>query len=304
MPVHLPPTTPTTRRSFLTQLGAAVTIWPHLGSAAAALVDDDLVAILNDSHVGAKQPLDSPIPSNLRDTVAALVALEKRPAAVVINGDLALRDGQPGDYELLATLIAPLRDAGIPVQLTMGNHDERDVFYRVLSSEKSAAPPVAARHIAVVQLPRVNLFLLDSLKQTMIAPGDLGAEQLRWLSQALDAHRDKPALIVAHHNPRLGGDPKHFPGGLEDSEALWKILASRQQVKAYIHGHIHHRDFFQHQGIHILNTPAVGYVGDKTKSTTGWTMMRVAAGGASVTTHTHLPDHPWNRAVEELTWRG
>lgn len=300
MPVHLPPTT---RRSFITQLGAAVTICPYLGSASAALVDDDIIAILNDSHIGAKQPLDSPIPSNLRDAVAFLVGSEKRPAAVLINGDLALRDGQSGDYELFAKLIAPLRDAGIPVHLTMGNHDERNVFYRVLAGEKPASPPVVARHVAVVQLPQVNLFLLDSLKQTMIAPGDLGAEQLHWLGQALDAHRDKPALIVAHHNPRLGGDPKHFPGGLEDSEALWQILTTRPQVKAYIHGHIHHRDFFQHQGIHILNTPAVGYVGDKTQSTTGWTMMRVATSGATITTHTHLADHPWNNAEVKLTWR-
>jgi 3',5'-cyclic AMP phosphodiesterase CpdA len=185
----------------------------------------------------------------------------------------------------------------------MGNHDDRDVFYEVLATEKPDRPPVVARHVGIVSLEKANLFLLDSLKQTMIAPGDLGAEQLAWLAKMLDAHADKPALIVAHHNPRLGGDPKHFPGGLEDSEALWNLLVARPHVKAYIHGHIHHRDFFEHQGIHILNTPAVGYVADPKLSTTGWTMARLTNSGGTFTAHTHAPDHPWNGAAESLSWR-
>jgi hypothetical protein len=32
---------------------------------------------------------------------------------VIINGDLALKDGKRGDYEHFAKLIAPLRDAGV-----------------------------------------------------------------------------------------------------------------------------------------------------------------------------------------------
>ena len=109
--------------------------------------------------------------------------------------------------------------------------------------------------------------------------------------------------MFAHHNPRLGGDPKHFPGGLEDSEPLWQVLAARPQVKAYIHGHIHHRDRARHTGIHILNTPATSYVADPETSTTGWTLLKLGERGGTCTTRTHLADHPWNRAVEELAWR-
>ena len=298
MPIHLPART--SRRHFLGQLGAAFAVWSQ---SPAAEVDGDLVAILNDTHIGAQQKADSPVRQNLAATVEHLIRLPRRPAAVIINGDLALKDGQPGDYELFAEHIAPLRAAGIPVHLTMGNHDDRDVFYRVLANEKADAPPVDSRHIGVVQLARVNLILLDSLKATMTTQGLIGAEQLAWLAKILDAHAGKPAWIVVHHNPRLGGDPLHFPGGLEDSEPLWQVLAGRPQAKAYLHGHIHHRNFFSHQGIHILNTPATSYVGDKTVSTTGWTMARVNDAGAVFTTHTHLPDHPWNGLVQELAWR-
>lgn len=296
MPLHL-----TSRRQFITQIGAAVAL--VRSPASAAEVDDHLIAILNDTHIGAQQAKDAAIPLNLTTTVDWLLALPKRPAAVIINGDLALKDGRPGDYERFAKLIAPLRDAGLPLHLTMGNHDDRGVFYDMLKNEKPVAPAVEAKHVGVVQLPGMNLFLLDTLKATMVTQGLIGEAQMAWLAQMLDQHAGKPSLVFAHHNPRLGGDPMHFPGGLEDSEPLWKLIATRKHVKAYIHGHIHHRDFFQHQGIHILNTPATSYVANKQASTTGWTMLRLAPGGAEVTTHTHQADHAWNGAKVELKWR-
>jgi len=294
MPLHL-----LSRRQFLAQLGAAAA----LTRARAAGSDDSLIAVLNDTHIGEKQPAESPVPANLRHTVEALLALPQRPAAVVINGDLALKDGQAGDYVHFARLLAPLRAAGVPVHLTMGNHDDRAVFYGVLQAERPAAPVVESKHAAVVRLAGANLFLLDSLKQTMITQGLLGEAQLDWLARALDAEPGKPALVFAHHNPRLGGDSVHFPGGLEDSEALWKLLAARPQVKAYLHGHIHHREFYVHEGIHLLNTPATSYVANKSTSTTGWTLLRLGAAGMRVTTHTHLADHPWNGVAVDLAWR-
>ncbi|HBJ83638.1 MAG TPA: hypothetical protein DDZ88_07175 [Verrucomicrobiales bacterium] len=296
MPIHL-----TSRRQFIAQLGAAVAFSSMETSAAE--VDENLIAILNDTHIGAKHPASASIPTNLRNTIAWLLALPKRPGAVIMNGDLALKDGQRGDYEHFAKLIAPLRDAGVSLHLTMGNHDDRAVFYDVIKNEKPESPAVESKHVGVVKLAGANLFLLDSLKATMVTQGLIGDTQMAWLTKLLDQHADRPALLFAHHNPRLGGDPIHFPGGLEDSEPLWKAITERKHVKAYIHGHIHHRDFFQHEGIHILNTPATSYVADKKTSTTGWTMLRLAQNGAEATTHTHQADHAWNGVKVDLKWR-
>jgi|UniRef100_UPI003783832E Icc protein len=296
MPIHL-----TSRRQFIAQLGAAVAF--SSVETFAAELDENLIAILNDTHIGAQHPASASIPTNLRNTIAWLLALPKRPAAVIINGDLALRDGKRGDYEYFATLIAPLRDAGVSLHLTMGNHDDRAIFYEVLRNEKPESPAVESKHVGVVKLAGANLFLLDSLKATMITQGLIGDAQMDWLTKLLDQHADKPALLFAHHNPRLGGDPIHFPGGLEDSEPLWKAITERKHVKAYIHGHIHHRDFFMHEGIHILNTPATSYVADKKTSTTGWTMLRLTPNSAEATTHTHQADHAWNGVKVDLKWR-
>ena len=55
--------------------------------------------------------------------------------------------------------------------------------------------------------------------------------------------------------------------------------------------------------IHIVNTPATSYVANPQNSTTGWTMARLRDDGLTLTTHTHLADHPWNGARDELAWR-
>jgi Icc protein len=67
-----------------------------------------------------------------------------------------LKDGKRGDYEHFAKLIAPLRDAGLPLHLTMGNHDDRAVFYDVLKSEKPDSPAVESKHVGVVNLAGAN----------------------------------------------------------------------------------------------------------------------------------------------------
>jgi 3',5'-cyclic AMP phosphodiesterase CpdA len=299
MPLHLPAPN---RRQFLVTVGAGIVA---CGTPALAeeTREEDLVYLLNDTHIGEKHPADSPIPSHLRQVVEELVSRKHPPAAVLINGDLALKDGQPGDYRHFAKLIGPLRDAGIDVHLTLGNHDHRETFYEVLKEERPESPVVQSRHISVVETRHANFFLLDSLKETMVTQGTLGAEQLAWLAKALDARADKPALLVAHHNPRLGGDPRHFPGGLIDSRPLWNLLKKRRQVKAYVHGHIHHRSLARHEGVHIINTPATSYVANPETSTTGWTTARLTPHGLTLTTRTNLPTHPWNRRQDTLTWR-
>ncbi len=300
MPIHI---APQSRREFLFTAGVAAFAWSQRTAAAADAPEDDIVYLLNDTHIGEKHPANSPVPSHLRQVVAELVERPRSPAAVVINGDLALTDGQPGDYRHLAQLLRPLWGAGLPLHLTLGNHDNRAAFYEVLQEQKSKAPVVESRHIAVVETQHANWFLLDSLQKTMVTQGTLGPRQLAWLAQALDARSDKPAIIVAHHNPRLGGAPNHFPGGLIDSEELWRVLASRNQVKAYVHGHIHDRTYAAHQGIHIINTPATSYVADPALSTTGWTIARLTHQGVTLTTRTTDAQHPWNNEIQSLVWR-
>ncbi|MFT5093091.1 MAG: hypothetical protein ACI93T_001915 [Porticoccaceae bacterium] len=69
MPVHLPAHS---RRQFLTTMGTALVV----GSTrvlAADQADQDLVYLLNDTHIGEKHPPTSPVPTHLRQAVTELV---------------------------------------------------------------------------------------------------------------------------------------------------------------------------------------------------------------------------------------
>ncbi len=97
MPLHF---AFTTRREFMAQCGGAVVCGTSLHEASSAAlkegrIDPNRIATLNDTHIGGRHPAGAPIPAHLRETVAWL---ERQPAAVVINGDLALNDGRAEDY--------------------------------------------------------------------------------------------------------------------------------------------------------------------------------------------------------------
>lgn len=305
MPIHL------SRREFIKWTAAAsaslVTFRPAHG--AQRDVDPDLIAVLNDSHVSentAMAPNGQNISGNLAHAVGYLLGLPRRPAAVFINGDLAHNRGLPGDYRQLATLIRPLTEAGIELHLTMGNHDDRAACFDVLSEHRTTSLPVASKHVAVVSTPRANFFLLDSLTETNVVIGELGAEQQTWLLRALDAHADRPAILVVHHNPQFspnGPEAKFVWSGLRDAATLFDAIAMRRHVKAYVHGHVHSWGLGRHDDLHVVNTPAVGYVAKDGPSTTGWTMCRLRDDGATLTTYTIDGTHAWHDKSYELTWR-
>ena len=202
MPIYLPPIS---RRSFLAGSLAAGTgtllghdaCWPP-----SRKTDPNRWVLISDTHIGTHREdahHGTKPAENFAKTVGQVLALDPRPAGIIISGDLAFLKGQPGDYKLIRELYQPIREAGIPLHLVLGNHDQRENFWAAFPEAKPA-PPAADRQAAVVETPLANWFLMDSLYQTNVTPGLLGKEQLQWLAKALEARTDKPALLVAHHN--------------------------------------------------------------------------------------------------------
>lgn len=268
-----------------------------------ARVTSDQVVFLNDTHIGEQHGPDHLHPTNLTKAVEAILALPKNPAAVIINGDLAMSVGTAGDYQAFAKRIAPLVESGQNLHLTLGNHDNREEFRRAFPHLASASRLKEYRHNGVIELSHVRLVLLDSLKETPAAPGRLGEDQIDWLLDTVDAQREKPTVIVAHHNPRLGGDPIHYPGGIEDTEQFWPELLKRLQFKAHIHGHVHDWTLGLHHGAHVVNLMASAMVADNTVCTNGWTFAEFLPTGMALTLRTFLKDHPWDGERKWLYWR-
>jgi 3',5'-cyclic-AMP phosphodiesterase len=299
MPIHL---TPLSRRQFLTATlatGASLLLQPRL-LAAEKRVNAHSWALLADTHVAADRATVARN-TNMADNLAAagreLAALEPRPSGVLINGDCAYLKGEPGDYATLADLLQPIRQAGLPVHLTLGNHDDREHFRSALE-QAGAARPMADKHVAILRSPRANWFLLDSLELVNKTPGLLGAAQLQWLADSLDANTDRPAIIFAHHN--LEETPKN---GLKDTEKLLEILRPRRHVKAYMYGHTHNWNVQQDaSGLHLINLPPVAYVFNNANPS-GWVHATLQKDGVRLELRALDSSHPGHGQKQNLKWR-
>ena len=302
MPIQLPQLS---RREFLQRTalaGAALALAPsaHAGWFGKSR-DKHTFALLSDTHVAADAAFVSR-KHNMADNLAAVVrevaALKQKPAHVIVNGDLALKVGLPGDYATFARLVTPLRSLA-PLHLNLGNHDQRDNFWQAFPTEAAAPRRVHDRQLAVVATPRANLFLLDSLDTTDSTPGELGVAQLAWLDRELAARREKPAVILGHHNLQRAG----LVAGMKDSAALAETFSRHPNVKAFVFGHTHNWEITRHDsGVHLVNLPPVGYP-FKEGQPTGWVRATLARDGMELELRSLDPAHPQHGKITLLAWR-
>ena len=313
MPIHI---IPIKRRRFLdlSAKGAVATIVvPSVLAIPGKEVPIDLhrFAFLSDTHIMANPTAVARginMADHLRQVVEEIAAQTTKPGGVVVNGDLAT-DGSPptaGAYRYLAQLLIPLSNLGIPIHLTMGNCDRRSLFADTLTAMLPRTPPVAGRLVNVLKTERANFFLLDSLYNTerTVTEGDLGMEQIGWLTRALDNHLEKPAIVICHHNvnqPEAKSDTAQ-KGGLRDGAELVDALLPRKHVKAFIFGHTHEWRHWELNGIHFINLPTTAYIFDP-EEPRGWVDVRLEKRGMSLRLESLDKTHSKHREKFFLRWR-
>lgn len=289
MPFTLPP--PDRRRFLGASLAGAVAGF----AAAADAPGAQTWALFADTHIDGNPKAvsrDNCMGDRLTAAVREVLALPGRPAGVLVNGDMALKAGYPGEYRTFVQLIEPLREAGLPIHLTLGNHDDRANFLAGVPGVKRPATPVANKYVGVVNAGRARFVLLDSLQVIDRTPGECGRAQLDWLAKTLDAEPATPTVVFGHHNPP----------GLTDAAAFYAVVAPRRQVKAYVFGHTHSWQVAKHEsGIHLVNLPAVAYPFAKGQAT-GWALLTLEDGGATVELRA-ADRHPLDRQAHGLAWR-
>ena len=312
MPIILPPIT---RRLFIQRslaFGGTAIIAPHALAAAdrkGAGLDQNRVALLADTHIsadssqrypGTKWP-GTPVKEEnhewvnmadcLTEAAKSVLALNPRPAHLIVNGDCALSNGKESEYKEFLRLVEPIRAAGITVHVTIGNHDNRENLWKLLPFLKREQIGV---HAGVIELPHANLVLLDSGKR-----GVLGEEQLDWLAKELDQRTDKPALVFGHFNPypNRGIRPNK---GMRDGASLLKLLAERKHARGYFYGHTHEWQYDQRDHLHLINQPAVSYYFGKGHAH-GWVDMKLSETTAELELQCIDPKHKQHREQRQVT---
>lgn len=149
---------------------------------------------------------------------------------LVFSGDLTA-DGEAADYKALRDR---LEGFPVPVELLIGNHDDRKRFLRVFPDHKNENGYVQRMRV----LPLGRAVMLDT--NSLDGPhGELCDIRLAWLEAQLIADAG-PFWIFMHHNPI----PTHLPPMdrimLRDPHRFGDVVAHYKDRIAYIfHGHIH-----------------------------------------------------------------
>lgn len=309
MPIHI--NSHLTRRKFIGGLTAtSLSASAHLSASEKGF---ETWALLSDTHIDKDSEFVSRqgthVANNLRSVVAEVLAEKDKLTGVLVDGDCALDEGLKGDYVVLAEILAPLFKAGLPVHLTMGNHDDRGPFFEVFSDMAKQHRPVESKHVALVESTFANFVFLDSLRFVNKVEGEFGEEQLNWLRSVLSDHSNKPTVLVGHHYLQefredvIPSDKPIRILGLVDSEAFVEVIESHSNAKAYIFGHSHNWNTESDDtGFHQINLPPTAYVFNPDRPS-GWVKAQFSSQGVQLELSALDKKHPEHGQVKSLKWR-
>jgi Icc protein len=249
-------------------------------------------AVLSDVHISAEATYTfrgfAPA-RNLKTVVAQVTASAWQ--GQIINGDLALRTGQPEDYRRFVELTHPLT-AGAPLALSLGNHDDRLNAIAALGAKNI----VADKWVSAFVAGPFQILVLDSLYFTNTVAGLLGKAQRDWLARFLDDHRSKPTLVFVHHTL------DDSDGSLLDADRFLNIVTPRRHVKAVFYGHSHEYKHDVRDGLHLVNQPAVGYNFEDDQPV-GWLAADFSTEDARLTLHAIGGNRTQDGQTKLLKWR-
>lgn len=285
------------RRDFLRASASATIILGLRGGDALADVNRPSfhVALLSDTHIAAN-PLDENrkfLPTeNLKTVLPQVTATH--PEGVIINGDIARLSGEAADYEAVKNLLTPLSGQA-PVYFVLGNHDDRTNFFKAFDKPAGARQSIQDKFVLVIEQPVARFVLLDSLMYANKTPGLLGKPQRQWLSKFLENSDARPTVLFVHHTLSDGD------GDLLDVDRLFEVIRPHKKVKAIFYGHSHEYSYGRHQGIHLVNLPAVGY-NFADKEPVGWLDATFMADGAKLTLRTIGGNRAADGETKSLSW--
>lgn len=289
------------RKDFLIKslkIGGAIVTWAVLHENSLGKNKNDPVhfALLSDTHVKAYQneQYRGFFPAKNFEVVIEQVSAIK-PEGMIINGDVARLKGELGDYASIKQHLSVF-DNDIPVFMALGNHDNRDNFYKIFGDGVIGKQEGVNKHVAVLEYPAVRFILLDSLMYVNKTPGLLGKSQRLWLERFLPTSDKKSTFLFVHHTLNDGDVD------LLDADRLFDIIIPHKNVKAIFYGHSHIYNIGERQKLKLINIPAVGYNFIDSQPV-GWLEARMTPDSGMFTLHAIGGNMEHDGEVTEVKWR-
>ena len=157
---------------------------------------------------------------------------------LVLSGDLANVNAEPGAYKFVAEQIKGLK---FPVFIIPGNHDKLDVMTQYLN-----LPNLNGKCYYRYDLEGKTFFFLDS------ADGTVSKDQLDWFEENMKSVEGEVAVFM-HHPPCFGNhrfmDTLY---SLKNKEEVQQVFSKYENLKHVFCGH-YHNEFqakFGHVNVH------------------------------------------------------
>jgi 3',5'-cyclic AMP phosphodiesterase CpdA len=181
---------------------------------------------------------------------------------VVVSGDLS-EDGSPRSYQRLHSALEPWAAAHhAAIVYTMGNHDDRTSFRKVLGTGHGT-PSEGSEHDPVDAVSTVGGWRIVTLDSSVPGAGygELGSDQLDWLARILATPAPAGPVLVLHHPPVPASTALLQALELYNPEDLVEIVRA-SDVRVILSGHYHHavRDAFA--GVPVVIAPGVANTTD------------------------------------------
>jgi Icc protein len=207
-----------------------------------------LLVQLSDPHIGASWAEGDPV-AGLVAAIDGVLALDERPDAVLVTGDLA-DHAADDEYELVRALLSRI---AAPAYVLPGNHDDRDALHRHFQTPGAGGRPVRY----AVDLGPLRLVALDTTVPGEDG-GELDREQLAWLETTLASAPSAPTVVAMHHPPLAVGIPAWDAIGLAPAarRGLGELLGRHPQVHRVVAGHVHRAIAAELGGRSVMSVPS------------------------------------------------
>jgi 3',5'-cyclic AMP phosphodiesterase CpdA len=238
----------TDRRGFLRCMGWAGSglVWTLAGGVPASVGLEAAAATrkaapfcfaqISDSHIGFSKPFNPDTRVTLRESMAKIAALPRKPDFIVHTGDVSQlsKDEQFDDADQIT------KELGVPVFHIPGEHDMLDenngkAFfdrYGKANGAKSAGGWYSFDHAGVHFVALINVANLKAGGM-----GSLGADQLAWLKSDLAGYGPSTPMVVFAHIPLWAVAPEWGWGTDDGAQAL--AMYARFGSVTVLNGHIH-----------------------------------------------------------------
>lgn len=176
---------------------------------------------------------------------------DRRPDALIMTGDNTNSGGKK-DAASLAEKLGKVRDAGVQIVMTTGNHD----FDGMTSQEFEETyfgllEPLDRDSASLSYTAAAGDLVFLAMDDGALHPGGTGefsGETMDWISSMLDKYRDKKVIFLCHHSLLYGSREGRGAANMVQNEDLPDLLR-KGGVRLALTGHMHYQHISKEEGL-------------------------------------------------------